>query len=511
MLYATLFCGLAVLWLYFRYRRMTLLKRSNIPGPPAHFLFGNLAEFEEKGMKRCFQEWTDKYGPVVGFYMGGNPTVLATDLELLRNIQNIDFAQFSTRYQVIKGGIHPTNLGQKSVLWQGGPDWKRLRVAMGQMFTPSRLRMFVNGIKANVDSACRIFEKQSNGLKDEFDIVTSYRKMTFHSMVESQLSIKMDLEQCGDIEDALDKASAPRLKGILPTLMILFPEFTFLLFPLRKMWEEILEYFVKNPEGILYNLARQTLNMRKKTTVKSNDMLQLMMETRNLGRKENTADEASDKDGNGSGSYTDDEIVMNIFIFLLGGYETTASIFAYMTHNLVNNQDIQERMRQEVKQLVEQDGVLDYNTVNGLPLLEAFVKESCRMYPPLGPFVTRLSNTDYQYKDITIPAGVGVYVGVHQLQYDARYWPEPTVFDPERFMGKQQLEPLAYQPFGAGPRNCVGMRFAVLQLKLVMAELLLRYNFTAGPSSETGLLETYEKFSVMAPKNGVWVKLVSIK
>ncbi|KAI1298151.1 Cytochrome P450 6a8 [Halotydeus destructor] len=107
MFYATLLCGLGVLWLYFRYRRMTLLKRSNIPGPPAHFLFGNSAEFKEKGMKRCFQEWTDRYGPVVGFYLGGNPSVLVTDLDLLRKVQIKDFHLFNSRYTFIKGCHQP--------------------------------------------------------------------------------------------------------------------------------------------------------------------------------------------------------------------------------------------------------------------------------------------------------------------------------------------------------------------------------------------------------------------
>ncbi|KAI1298150.1 Thromboxane-A synthase [Halotydeus destructor] len=367
--------------------------------------------------------------------------------------------------------------------------------------------MFVDAIKANVDSACLIFEKQSNGLKDEFDIVSSYRKMTFHSMVETQLSIKLDLEQHRDIEDAVEVASAQTFTGILPTLLILFPEFTCFLFPMRHMWEEILEYFLKTPESILFNLGRRALNLRKETGVASNDVLQLMIDSRKANKLD-TADKGG-QDGTGSG-YSDDEIVINIFVFLLGGYETTASTLSYMTHNLINFPDIQEQLRQEVKQLLEQDGVLDYNTVSELPLLEAFIKETFRLYPPLAPFVTRTSNTDYQYKDMTIPAGTGIHVGVQQLQYDPKYWPEPTVFDPERFMGKQQLEPIAYQPFGAGPRNCVGLRFAMLQLKLVMAELLLRYNFTAGPSSEIGQLQTYEKLTVMAPRNGVKVKLVPI-
>ncbi|KAI1300128.1 Thromboxane-A synthase [Halotydeus destructor] len=519
MLYATLFCGLVVAWLYARYRRMTVLKRGNIPGPPPNFLFGNSAEFAAKGMKTCFKEWTEKYGPVVGFYIGGHANVVVTDLELLRNIQNKDFHLFSSRYKLIKGGVHPTSIGQQAVVWRTGDDWKQSRLAMARMFSAAKLKMFVNTIKNNVPTLYRIFDKESNGLKDEFDVVACYRKMTFYNMVETQFSFKVDLEKHSYLEDALSEASNPVIKGVMPTLLILFPELDFLVYPVRRVCEEILEYFLMTPESIIFDLGRRTLNQRKKTELPGNDMLQLMLKLKkskvinndNLEMKlEEDVTEKTENDESGS-KFTDDEIVNNLFIFFLAGYETTASTLSYMTHNLTNIPEMQDKLRREVRQLMDQDGVLDYNTVNELPLLEAFMKESLRMYPPLAPFVNRTSDTNYKYKDMTIPAGAGFYAGVNQLHYDERYWPEPNKFDPERFMGKQKVQPIAYQPFGGGPRNCVGMRFAILQIKLVMAQLLLKYEFTAGPTTEIGVLTTHEKFSVMLPTHGVKVKLIELE
>ncbi|KAI1298149.1 Thromboxane-A synthase [Halotydeus destructor] len=488
MLVATLLCGLVLLWLYFRYRRMSLLKRHNIPGPPAHFLFGNSAEFAEKGMKRCFQEWTDKYGGLVGFYMGGIPNVVITDVELLRRVQIKDFEHFTYRFPVIKGNSQPTALGQNSILWLGASDWKRLRAVIPQMFTPARLRLFVPVMKENVDFICRLFDKESNGYRDEFDIVSSYHKMTFHSMVESQLSIKVDLEKHTDIKDAAEAAATPTFSGPLTTLLAIFPEFTWFLYPLRQLKEEILEYFLKTPESLLYDLGRRTLDQRRATGVTRNDFLQQMMDWKEgahsgpiadlKDKKEAGSGSGKDKGETGSG-YSDDDIIMNIFVFLLGGYETTGTTFVYATHNLINFPDIQQRLREEAQQLLDKDGVLDYNTVTDLPLLDAFVKETLRLYPPVAPFVNRVGDIDYTYKGMTIPAGTGIHVGTQYLQLDPRYWPEPSKFDPQRFLGGQELEPIAYQPFGAGPRICIGPRFATFQLKLVLAELLVRYKFIA--------------------------------
>ncbi|KAI1285102.1 Cytochrome P450 6B1 [Halotydeus destructor] len=518
MLFAISTCAI-ILWLYYRHRLMTVLQRGNIPGPPAHFIFGNSAEFAAKGMKQCFHEWTDKYGPVVGFYLGGHASVLVTDLDLLRYIQTRDFHLFGNKNPIIKGGSHPTSSGQKVVVWQTGDDWKRTRLATSKMFTSSKLKVFADTVKHNVDLICAMFEEESHGLRDEFNISSCFKQMTFANMTETQFSLKVDLQTQNGIKKALDEAITPGLKGILAALQILFPEFEFIVWPIRRVYEEIREYLLWSPESIIINLARNILAERRQTGTSRKDMLDYMLKA----TKDRIADDdqlemavqeklnVDNEEHGGKGQlYTDEEISSSLFVNMLAGYETTASVMSCMSHCLTNNPDVQEKIREEVKQLLIQDGVLDYNTVNGLPLLEAFMKETLRLFPPLAPFVNRTADTDYRYNDMTIPAGAGIFVGVHRLHNDETSWPEPSTFDPERFLGKQKVEAMAFQPFGAGPRNCVGMRFAILQIKLVMAELLLRYRFQLGPSSEIGDLKLDEQFIVSVPKQGVRVKLARL-
>ncbi|KAI1300126.1 Thromboxane-A synthase [Halotydeus destructor] len=498
---------------------MTILQRGNIPGPPPHFILGNSAEFAAKGMKRCFQEWSDKYGPVVGFYLGGHPNVVVCDLELLRKVEIRDFHLFSNRHQLIKGGPHPTTVGQQMHIWMTGDHWKRSRLATSKIFTSANLKTFADTVKRNVQVISALFEKESNGLTDEFDIEPCFRKMTFYNMAETQLSIKVDLEKHQELKIALDSASSPRLEGIFAAPLLLFPELEIILSPLRKLWEEVREYFLWSPQSIIIKLARDALQRRKKTSIVFNDMLGFMMrltkdskienEKLEMAIEEKVESKVLEPTGTGS-EYTDTEIVANLFLNLLAGYETTASALSYITHCLTHHPELQEDIRVEVKQLLDQDGVLNYNAVNELPLLESFMKESLRMFPPLAPFVNRTADVDYEYNGMTIPAGAGVYVGVNQIQYDETCWPEPMTFNPERFSGQRKVEAIAYQPFGAGPRNCVGMRFAVLQIKLAMAEFLLKYKFERGPTSEGFQLEQNEEFAISAPKYGVKVKLVRV-
>ncbi len=80
---------------------------------------------------------------------------------------------------------------------------------------------------------------------------------------------------------------------------------------------------------------------------------------------------------------TDMEIVANSVLFFEAGYETTSTALGFVAHVLVNRQDIQDRMREEINQLIETQGQLDYNTVTELTYMEAVLFETMRMYPPI--------------------------------------------------------------------------------------------------------------------------------
>lgn len=200
-------------------------------------------------------------------------------------------------------------------------------------------------------------------------------------------------------------------------------------------------------------------------------------------------------------------------LFFVQGYETTSTALGFITHMLVNHIDVQDRVREEAFELFEREGKFDYNTVSQLSYMEAVIYETMRILPPVTLFVTRTCLSDFKYKDITIPAGAGITVPVYQLHHDPRNWEEPEKFDPERFMGinKGNVNPIAFQPFGSGPRNCIGMRFAILEIKLTLARLLTEYRLEAGPNTEIDSLKLTYKPIVMTPAKGIFVRAVPVE
>ena len=210
---------------------------------------------------------------------------------------------------------------------------------------------------------------------------------------------------------------------------------------------------------------------------------------------------------------TDQEVAANAALMFDAGYETTSTFLAFLTHVLVNRQEVQEEIRKEVKDLEERDGHLGHNVMHDLPYLDSVVYETLRFFPPVTRFVSRAGSTDYVYKDITIPAGVDVEVTVQELHHDPDLWKDPQTFDPLRFYGenKSRVNSPAFQAFGAGPRNCIGMRFALLEAKLAMASVLSRFKLIPGPRTEAfDQLEIKYGVITQNPKKGIFVKVIPL-
>ncbi|XP_064145728.1 thromboxane-A synthase isoform X5 [Loxodonta africana] len=143
----------------------------------------------------------------------------------------------------------------------------------------------------------------------------------------------------------------------------------------------------------------------------------------------------------------------------------------------------------------------------GLPYLDMVIAETLRLYPPAFRF-TRESAKDCKLLGQHIPAGAVVEMAVGALHHDPEHWPQPEAFDPERFTAEAQRRrrPFTYLPFGAGPRSCLGVRLGLLEVKLTLLQVLHKFRFQA--CAETQVPLQLESKSALAPKNGVYIKIV---
>ncbi|XP_016064799.1 PREDICTED: docosahexaenoic acid omega-hydroxylase CYP4F3 [Miniopterus natalensis] len=184
------------------------------------------------------------------------------------------------------------------------------------------------------------------------------------------------------------------------------------------------------------------------------------------------------KDENGKG-LSDEDIRAEADTFMFEGHDTTASGLSWVLYNLARHPEYQERCRQEVQQLLgdREPKELEWDDLAQLPFLTMCLKESMRLHPPVIG-ISRCCTQDITLPDgRVIPKGVTCLISILGTHYNPHVWPDPEVYDPFRFEPEnvQKRSPLAFIPFSAGPRNCIGQMFAMAEMKVVLALTLLRF------------------------------------
>ncbi len=167
--------------------------------------------------------------------------------------------------------------------------------------------------------------------------------------------------------------------------------------------------------------------------------------------------------------------------FMLAGHETTANALSWMWYLLALNQDARERMLEEVDEVLGGRRAT-FADAERLPWTQACFMEAMRMFPPAW-IIPRQCVREDTIAGHRIPKGATILIPIHSLHHDPRFWPEPEMFDPTRFLPEnaKQHHRSAYLPFGAGRRVCAGKSFAVIEGTLVTAMMSQRFTYELVP------------------------------
>jgi cytochrome P450 len=175
-----------------------------------------------------------------------------------------------------------------------------------------------------------------------------------------------------------------------------------------------------------------------------------------------------------------DDVRANIVTFIGAGHETTANALTWSLFLLSQAPDWRERVEAELDAAFDPAG--DADPGERLPVTRAVLEESLRLYPPAALLSREAIGEDW-LAGARIPAGTTVTVAPYLLHRHRRLWKEPDAFNPDRFLGanREAIDRWAYIPFGAGPRVCIGMSFALQEAVIVLAHLLGAFRFELAP------------------------------
>ena len=213
-------------------------------------------------------------------------------------------------------------------------------------------------------------------------------------------------------------------------------------------------------------------------------------------------------------SFTNEEIKDQTLTFILAGHETTSNLMLWTLYILMTHPAVYQACQDEVDRVLPDQTVPTSELLATLPTIEAVLQETLRLYPP-APFFVRQCTKDQTIgsatdRPLTIPVGTTVLINTYLIHRRAEYWPRPLEFDYTRWVRdpvtglKPKLaHPCCYLPFAAGPRNCIGQNFALLEAKVMLAMLIQRCHFEIEPGQSI----VPEIRLTMKPKHGLFARI----
>lgn len=193
-----------------------------------------------------------------------------------------------------------------------------------------------------------------------------------------------------------------------------------------------------------------------------------------------------------------------------------------MLHQIAIHTGVQDRLREEINRVETEDGGLSYETITKMPYLDQVFYESMRLNSTV-PFMLRQCTTDTSFAlthnpsgpKVNIKKGDALHIPFHSLHMDPDYYQDPERFDPDRFSETnggvaRYRDKGVYIPFGAVPRQCLGMRFAQTQIKVGLVQIVKNFKLNVNVKTEK-VREIDPKNVFNLPKGGIWLDYTPIK
>jgi len=500
-------------------------KKLGIPYDEGYFPYGSynilaqkkhFSDLAEEGYRKFRDE---KY---YGWFLFGKPVLGINDMELLKNIQVKDFNHFVDRNEsnttnIFKKGGELDKLWGKQLTLASGDEWKDIRSTFTPIFTSGKMKTMLKFVKHVAgDLVKEIGEKAVE--ETEFELKDVFGKFSLDSLASAAFGVDAESftnEKSVFVKNAAKMFINDRLDTALIALKFIpgIP-FVFEFFKININKPKETKYFV--------DVITQTINTRRQTQERKNDLVDLMMD---CIKEESKCDEQEDEDA--ENQYENDMklthtkkkkqldelvIVATAMILLVAGYDTTGMLLSYLAYETSKNPEIQEKLQEEVDQAFEDaNGKFpDYNTIQNLPYLDMVIHETLRLHTAVG-LNTRSCNEDYHIPgtDITIKKNDLLSICAQGIHSNPEFYSHPHQFYPEHFSkeNKATRSPYAFQAFGQGPRACIGMRFALLEAKVAVLSVFREFSFLPG----TKTLEPLERdppSQLGYAKGGLWARVI---
>ncbi|XP_072938758.1 cytochrome P450 4C1-like [Epargyreus clarus] len=453
-----------VMWcLYSRYSRAGRLI-AKIPGPKDVPFFGNafnvVLPTDElfiflRDMYKTFGGMTKLYA----FHLRCVSVYEPDDVELI--LSTTRFNDKDKPYTFLKPWL------SDGLLISNGSKWQHRRKMLTPAFHFNILKKYTQTFTEQTEEFLQTVKGEVG--KEKTDLIPLISRTTLHIITETAMGISIDegndsiMKSYFDAVYIVGECVVKRLCRVL-----YFIDAVFNMSALGRAQKQAL----KNLHGFTDKVIRE-----RKEFIARNSLTEFTDDNEVYGKKgrlamldlliQNEKDEKIDVKG----------IREEVDTFMFEGHDTTAMALSFMIMRIANEPEVQENIYDEMRKIFGTSQRLPTMTdFNDMKYLECCIKESLRIYPSV-PFIAREITEETVLSGYTIPPNTEVHIHIYDIHHRADIYPNPEKFIPERFLPENNLKrhPYAYIPFSAGPRNCIGQKFAMLEMKTVLSGLLRRF------------------------------------
>ncbi|WP_248903471.1 cytochrome P450 [Halocatena marina] len=403
------------------------------PGPKVLPVVGNTIAFLRDGLE--FSASLHEYGDVVAYNAIGRTFVVVYDPELIESVlvsRNDVF--WKGQIEMEFGDVFASN----GIAFAEGEQWQRQRSGLQPVFTPNRIRTYADTIVAETAATADSWEKEGT-----IDLRKACSKLTLSILASTVFNIDLDGHRRGTVVRNAVDAIADRVD--ITGAMTLIPEWA----P-RTPTERRFDRAMADLDELIETLIAE----RDDRPDAHDDLLAVLLDT-DFG-------DAMDK------SMVRDQLVT----FLFAGHETTALALTYALWLLSDHPATRRRLERELNAVCGSSRPTATD-LDSLDYTEHVIKETLRLYPPVY-IIYRQPRQQTTLGGYRISSDATLQLATYDVQRDPRWWDDPNSFTPERWTETTSRPEYAYLPFGGGPRHCIGMRFAMTELKLALATLTQR-------------------------------------
>ncbi|EGT40587.1 CBN-CYP-13B2 protein [Caenorhabditis brenneri] len=471
--------------------KQTYWKRRGVNGPFGIPFLGAFYELSDTEKPRGFilNKWTKKFGSVFGYYEGVNPVLVISDLDMLQELFIKKFNYFYARKttNLIHGNLEcPKEEPRVNLFAARGARWKRLRALATPVFSVKALKK----VHETVDNSalCMLEHLSKHENTSSFNIHEFYQEYTYD--VISRLAMGQPYsEQFNNEGVDIVKKIFLRSHRVLPWyITVMFPYFENAI----KNWFFKHEACRGGKVGQLLKYCEQSVHDRIKERAENdqlgienphNDFIDMFLDFYTDSEIKDTGFQSTIEK-----KVSSEDIIGACFVFLLAGFDTTANALAYTSYLLAKNPAKMQLVQREIDSICLSENI-SYDDVTKLRYLDAVIRESLRMYPVAWFACSRECVETTTLGKLVIDKGVKIEADVTALHRSKEIWGDNVNdFVPERWLeSNASRHNMSWIPFGAGPRQCVGMRLGMCEAKTALAHILRKYSIVAGPETEEEL------------------------